>query len=42
MAWSSRRQGILALITVVLAFTVSPVLELAKWLERHGWFGRLD
>jgi Ca2+-transporting ATPase len=30
------------LIVVVLAFTVSPVLELAKWLARHGWFGRLD
>jgi Ca2+-transporting ATPase len=30
------------LIAVALAFTVLPVLELAKWLERHGWFGRLD
>ena len=24
------------------AFTVSPVLELAKWMERQGWFGSLD
>jgi Ca2+-transporting ATPase len=24
-----------------LALTVSPVLELAKWMERHGWFGKL-
>jgi P-type Ca2+ transporter type 2C len=23
------------------AFTVSPVLELAKWMERRGWFGSL-
>ena len=30
------------LIVVALAFTVSPVLELAKWMERRGWFGRLD
>jgi Ca2+-transporting ATPase len=26
-------------IVVVLAFTVSPVLEAAKWMERRGWFG---
>ncbi len=25
-----------------LAFTVSPVLELAKWMERKGWFGELS
>jgi Ca2+-transporting ATPase len=24
------------------AFTVVPVIELAKWMERRGWFGRLD
>ena len=24
------------------AFTVVPVLELAKWMERRGWFGQLD
>jgi len=29
-------------IVVVLAFTVSPVLELAKWMERRGWFGQMD
>ena len=23
-----------------LAFTVVPVLELGKWMERHGWFGK--
>ena len=30
------------LIAATLAFTVSPVLELAKWMERHGWFGPID
>jgi Ca2+-transporting ATPase len=30
------------LIIVVAAFTVSPVLELAKWMERRGWFGKLE
>lgn len=30
------------LIVVGLSFTVSPVLELAKWMERRGWFGALD
>jgi P-type Ca2+ transporter type 2C len=24
-----------------LAFSVVPVLEIAKWMERRGWFGRL-
>ncbi len=28
-------------IVVGLAFTVSPVLELVKWMERRGWFGKL-
>jgi Ca2+-transporting ATPase len=28
-------------IVIVLAFTVVPVLELAKWLERRGWFGQI-
>lgn len=28
-------------IIIGLALTVSPVLELAKWLERRGWFGEL-
>ncbi len=30
------------LIIIALAFTVSPVLELAKWIERRGWFGELQ
>ncbi len=28
-------------IVVILAFTVSPVLEVAKWMERRGWFGQM-
>ena len=28
-------------IVILLAFTVSPVLELAKWFERRGWFGEM-
>jgi Ca2+-transporting ATPase len=28
-------------IVAATAFTVSPVLELAKWMERRGWFGSL-
>jgi Ca2+-transporting ATPase len=28
-------------IVVSLAFSVSPVLEVAKWMERRGWFGEL-
>jgi len=30
------------LIVAVLAFTVSPVLELAKWMVRRGWFGKMS
>ena len=30
------------LLIVSAAFTVSPVLELAKWAERRGWFGKLQ
>jgi Ca2+-transporting ATPase len=30
------------IIVSIAAFTVSPVLELAKWMERRGWFGSLD
>ena len=30
------------LIIVAAALTVSPVLELAKWMERRGWFGELQ
>jgi P-type Ca2+ transporter type 2C len=29
------------LLIVAAAFTLTPVLELAKWLERRGWFGEL-
>jgi Ca2+-transporting ATPase len=29
------------IIIVSLALTISPVLELAKWMERRGWFGKL-
>ena len=29
------------LIVAVMAFTVSPVLELAKWMVRRGWFGKM-
>ena len=29
------------IIVATAAFTVSPVLELAKWMERRGWFGSL-
>ena len=28
-------------IVVAVALTISPILELAKWFERHGWFGEL-
>lgn len=28
-------------IVLAAAFTVSPVLEIAKWMERRGWFGSL-
>jgi P-type Ca2+ transporter type 2C len=29
------------LIVILLSFTVSPVLEAAKWLQRRGWFGKM-
>jgi len=29
------------LIVIILSFTVSPILEAAKWLQRRGWFGKL-
>ena len=28
-------------IVILLSLTISPVLELAKWMERRGWFGTL-
>ena len=30
------------LLVVALAFTIVPVLELAKWMERRGWFGAVE
>jgi P-type Ca2+ transporter type 2C len=30
------------LVIFAISLTISPVLEIAKWLERRGWFGRLD
>ena len=30
------------LIIVAAAFTISPVLEFGKWIERRGWFGKLQ
>jgi P-type Ca2+ transporter type 2C len=30
------------LIILAASFTVSPILEIAKWMERRGWFGQLD
>jgi Ca2+-transporting ATPase len=30
------------LIILVLSLTISPVLELVKWLERRGWFGTIE
>ena len=30
------------LILVGLSLTISPVLELTKWMGRRGWFGKLD
>jgi len=30
------------LIVLGLAFTVMPVLEIAKWMERRGWFGNVE
>jgi Ca2+-transporting ATPase len=28
-------------IVILLSLSISPVLELAKWMERRGWFGKL-
>jgi Ca2+-transporting ATPase len=30
------------IIVLGLAVTIMPVLEMAKWLERKGWLGKLD
>ncbi|PWB78528.1 MAG: ATPase, partial [Candidatus Methylomirabilota bacterium] len=29
-------------VVVVVAATISPVLESAKWMARRGWFGQMD
>ena len=29
-------------VVVAVAFTISPVLEAAKWMERRGWFGKVS
>ena len=29
------------MLTVVLAFSIVPVLEAVKWMARRGWFGEL-
>jgi len=29
-------------IIFALSLTISPVLELVKWMERKGWFGAMD
>jgi len=28
-------------VVVAVALTIVPVLEIAKWMERRGWFGEL-
>jgi hypothetical protein len=30
------------LIILALSLTISPVLELVKWMERKGWFGTME
>jgi Ca2+-transporting ATPase len=30
------------LIVMAVALTISPALELAKWMERRGWFGEMS
>jgi Ca2+-transporting ATPase len=30
------------LIVITLSLTILPVLELAKWMVRHGWFAQRD
>jgi P-type Ca2+ transporter type 2C len=29
-------------IIILLSLSVSPVLEMAKWMMRHGWLGKID
>ncbi len=30
------------MVVVLAAASIIPVVELAKWMERRGWFGALD
>jgi Ca2+-transporting ATPase len=30
------------IIVIVMAFTIMPVLEVAKWMLRRGWFGKIE
>ncbi len=30
------------IIVIVMAFTIMPVLEAAKWMLRRGWFGKIE
>jgi P-type Ca2+ transporter type 2C len=30
------------LIIIGMAFTIMPILEAAKWMERRGWFGKIE
>jgi Ca2+-transporting ATPase len=30
------------LIVFGLSITIVPVLEISKWMERKGWFGKLE
>jgi Ca2+-transporting ATPase len=30
------------ILVIALAFTITPALELAKWLARRGWLGKLE
>jgi Ca2+-transporting ATPase len=30
------------LIVFGLALTIMPILEMAKWMERRGWFGKVE
>jgi Ca2+-transporting ATPase len=29
------------LLTIALAFTIVPVVEVVKWMVRRGWFGEV-
>jgi hypothetical protein len=29
------------MLTIALAFTIVPVVEVVKWMARRGWFGEV-